>query len=528
MSETEYVLSIDLGTSGCKAGLVDYTGHVHAWAFREIETILLPGGGTEQDPGEWWRALKEACREAVGAGNVPLQAIRAVCANTQGETTVPVDENGEPLCRAILWMDTRGGPHIEARVGGPAFGYGFLKAARYLRLTGGVPSLTGKDNAGHMLFLKNERPELYAKTYKFLNALDYINLRLTGRYVSTFDSILTAWVTDNRDPDRIRVSPKLCATLGIPPAMIPEPVPCTEILGAVDPVFAREIGISARTPVVAGAIDATAAAIGAGTVRDGDVHLYLGTSSWLGAHVPRKKTDVFSAIAAVPCAVPSRYLLIALQATAGGNLTFLRDHVFYPRDGLSDEACPPDFFARLDKLVEESPAGANGILFTPWIFGERAPVEDRNIRAGIHNLSLEHTRADLVRAVLEGIALNTRWVLGAVEKFLGGPRDSIAVVGGGGSSAVWCRILADVLDRPIRQVMNPIQANLRGSAYIAAAALGKIRFDDVPERVQTNELFRPNPRHRRTYDLHYREFRKLYRATRRIHRRLNAFHHRRP
>lgn len=521
----ECVLAIDLGTSGCKAALVDYTGRVHAWAFRPVPTLILPGGGAEQDPHAWWRAVTDACKEAVERGGIPARAITAICANTQGEGTVPVDENGAPLSNAVLWMDTRGGPHIKSQAGGPLSGFSARKLWRFLRLTGGAPSLTGKDNAGHMLFIRNERPDIYARTHKFLNVLDYLNFKLTGRFVSTVDSVLTTWVTDNRDPDNIRIDPGLCAILGIPPRMIPEPVPCTEVLGAVDAAFARAAGLAPGTPVVAGAIDTTAAAVGAGTVRDGELHLYLGTSSWLGAHVPRKKTDIFSAIAAVPCAVPSKYLMIALQATAGGNLDFLRDNLFFPGDGLSSERGPADFHARLDELARAVPPGANGLIYTPWIYGERAPVEDRNIRAGIHNLSLGHTRADLARAVLEGIALNTRWVLGPVERFLGGPCESIAVVGGGGVSAVWCRILADVLGRSVRQMADPLQANVRGSAYIAAAALGKIRFEDVPDLVRTRETFAPDSGNRAVYDLHYREFVKIYRANRGIHHRLNAFHH---
>jgi xylulokinase len=522
----ECALAIDLGTSGCKAALVDYTGRVRAWAFRAVPTVILPGGGAEQDPLAWWRAITETCREAVERGGIPARAITAVCANTQGESTLPVDENGVPLSNAILWMDTRGGPHIKAQVGGPLSGFSARKLWRFLRLTGGAPSLTGKDNAGHMLFIRDERPDVYARTHKFLNVIDYVNFKLTGRFVSTVDSVLTTWVTDNRDPGNIRIDPGLCAFLGIPPRMIPEPVPCTEVLGEVDACFARDTGLAPGTPVVAGAIDTTAAAVGAGTVRDGDLHLYLGTSSWIGAHVPRKKTDIFSAIAAVPCAIPAKYLMIALQATAGGNLTFLRDSLFFPGDALSSERSPADFYARLDELAGGAPPGANGLVYTPWIYGERAPVEDRNIRAGIHNLSLGHTRADLARAVLEGIALNTRWVLGPVERFLGGPCESIAVVGGGGVSSVWCRILADVLGRPVRQIADPIQANVRGSAYIAAAALGKVRFEDVPNLVQTRETFEPAPGNRAVYDLHFREFLNLYHANRGIHRRLNAFHHR--
>jgi len=524
----EYVLAIDLGTSGCKAAIVDYFGTVHAWEFRGVETILPPGGRAEQDPEAWWRAITAACRAVVKQGVVPAGAIAAICANTQGEGTVPVDRDGKPLGNAILWMDTRGAALVRKRMSGlvNVSGYSPEKIVQYIWLTGGAPSLTGKAPVGHMLLIKQQQPDIYRRTHKFLNVLDYVNFRLTGRLVSTFDSIATSWLTDNRSPDRVKIDPRLCALIGIPPEKIPAPVPCTEILGGVAPDFAREVGLAPATPVGAGAIDATAAAVGAGTIGDGDTHLYLGTSNWFAAHVPFKKTDLLSAIASLPCAVPGKYLMIALQATACGNLTFLRDNLLFHRDLLYRDETPATFYQILDRLAESAPPGAHGLLYTPWIYGERAPVENQSIRAGFHNLSLEHTRPDLIRAVFEGVALNVRWLLKPVEKFLGRRCLSIAAVGGGAKSAVWCQIFADVLDRQIRQVRNPIEANVRGSAFIAAAALGRIRFDEIPQRVAIQATYDPQPQNRRVYDLHFAEFTNLYQAEKGIHQRLNAFHHR--
>ncbi len=522
------VLAIDLGTSGCKAALVDLNGVVLGWDFRAVNTILPPGGGAEQNPDDWWHAILTSCKGVIRQTKVEPSSVIAICANTQGEGTIPVDKNGRPLCNAILWMDTRGASLVKKRLGGPLNVAGFAphKLVHFIRLTGGVPSLTGKDPVGHMLLIKHEMPQVFRQTHKFLNVLDYINFKLTGRLVSTVDSIVTSWVTDNRNPRHIVLDNSLCDLIGIPPDKIPQPVPCTEILGEVDAKFAAAVGLSRHTPVVAGAIDATAAAVGSGAVADGDVHLYLGTSNWLGAHVPCKKTDLLSAIASLPCAIPSKYLMIALQATACGNLNFLVDKILFPSDTLQRSGKPKDVFKILDQLAENSPPGANGLIYTPWIYGERAPVENQTIRAGIHNLSLEHTRADLVRAVLEGVALNIKWVLKPVEKFLGKRCASIAAVGGGANSAIWCRILADVLDRPIRQIKKPIEANVRGSAFIAAVALGEMTYQDVPTRVGVESVCYPSPEHQKLYGLHFQEFKNLYDVEKSIHRRLNAFHHR--
>lgn len=520
------ILAIDLGTSGCKAALVSLTGKVLAWESRKVETIILPNGGAEQDPDAWWGAITESIRALMDRGVVTPSAIKAVCANTQGEGTVPVDESGRHLCNAILWMDTRGESHVRRAVGGPlaVLGYSVPKLLRYLRLTGGAPSLTGKDPAGHMLFVKNERPEIYARTDKFLSVLDYINFRMTGRMAAAFDMSVTSWVTDNRASGALKYDDSLCSILGIPREKFASLVPCTEILGELTQEFAAATGLAQGTVVVAGAMDTSAAAIGSGAVRDGDLHLYLGTSSWLGAHVPYKKTAIFSAIASIPCAIPGKYLMTALQATAGGNITFLRDRILYPDDALREKECPADFFERVENLIVSSPPGSRGIIYTPWIYGERAPVEDHTIRAGFHNISLEHTRADLVRAVHEGVAMNTRWLLAPVEKFLGRRVESIAAVGGGACSAQWCQIFADVMGRPIRQIENPIEANVRGSAFIAGVALGRMNFADVADLVGVTKTYEPRAETRRVYDTHFAEFVKLYHAQKKSSQRLRSFH----
>src|SRR5262249_41781845 len=159
----------------------------------------------------------------------------------------------------------------------------------------------------------------------------------------------------------------------------------------------------------------------------------------------------------------------------------LRDKILYHRDELLCEENVPDVYKIMDRIAERTPAGSNGVLYTPWIYGERAPAEDFTVRAAIYNLSLENSRAAIIRAVLEVVALNPRWLLQPFEKFLSRSLDCINIVGGGASSRVWCQIFADVLNRPIRQVKDPIQANVRGAAFIAAVGLGILAFDNVPE-----------------------------------------------
>jgi xylulokinase len=520
----QYVLAVDLGTSGCKAALVSVHGKVLAWEFESVETLLFPNGGAEQDAQAWWNAFLRVAKRLIAKGLVPASEIIAICCSTQGECTVPVDPEGRPLMNAILWMDARGRKHLRAITSGPITVAGFhpLRLWRWIRLTGGAPSLSGKDPAAHMLYIKHQHPDIYQRTYKFLNALDYLNLRLSGRFVATYDSILTSWVTDNRDPFNVVYSEALLRGSGIAPEKFPEIVKCTDVIGRLQPEVAGELGLRADIAVVAGAIDVAAAAVGSGAVRDYAAHLYIGTSSWLAAHVPFKKTDIISSLASVPCAIPGRYLLTALQATAGGNLTFLRDKILYHKDELLQEESVPDVYKIMDRIAERTPAGSHGVLYTPWIWGERAPAEDATVRAAIYNLSLENSREDIIRAVLEGVAFNTRWLLRPFEKFLGRSLDCINMVGGGAASNIWCQIFADVLNRPVRQVRDPIQANVRGAAFIAAVGLGIISYNDVTEGIEYQHEYQPTAAHRHIYDNYFQEFVNIYRQNKAIYRRLNG------
>jgi xylulokinase len=523
MSQAPVTLAVDLGTSGIKVALIEDSGQVLGWESVPIRLLVTADGGAEQVPAEWWGGFLEASKRLVGRGLVPPAAIRAVCCSTQGEGTIPVGRDGRELMNAILWMDMRGAEPLRRQFGGlvNVQGASLRRVLRWIRLTGGMPSMTGKDPAGHMLLVRDRFPEVYARTWKFLSVLDFMNLRLTGRFVATHDSILTSWVTDNRDVDRVHYHPALVRDCGIDAGKLPEIVPCTAVLGPLLPAVAQALGLPAGVPVVAGAIDTTAAAVGSGGVADHDLHLYLGTSTWMAAHVPAKKTDLLRALASVPGALPGRWLLIALQATGGGNLTFLRDKVIYRKDELLQETGLPDVFKVMDGMAERVPAGANGLLYTPWIWGERAPVEDRTLRAGLLNLSLENDRADIIRAFLEGVAFNSRWLLKPVEQFMGRSVPRLRMVGGGASSDVWCQIYADVLDREVVQLADPLQANARGAAFIAAVALGRLGFADVPGRLAVRRTYQPLAAHRRVYDDRFALFTEAYRRLSPLYRRLN-------
>jgi len=245
-----------------------------------------------------------------------------------------------------------------------------------------------------------------------------------------------------------------------------------------------------------------------GAVADGAAHLYVGTSSWLSCHVDFKRTDPQHGIASLPSALPGRYLVSDEQETAGASLEKLSALVG----------------AEIPELLAEAaavPAGAGGVLFTPWLNGERTPVDDHLVRGGWLNIGLDTTRAQLARATLEGVALNLRWMQGPVERFARRRLDPLAFVGGGARSELWCQIMADVLDREVRQIADPTDANVRGAAFLAGLALDALSVDDIPGRVAVAGVYRPRPDTRATYDALFAAFRGLYKSTRRLYRRLN-------
>ena len=291
MANEKLILAVDLGTSSMKVALITVGGRVLGWESEPVHLIITPDGGAEQSPEEWWQAFLSAAGRLLKREQAASQQVIAVCCSTQGEGTVAVDSAGNALGNAILWMDMRGAPYLHEQLRGwiNINGVGISNVLRFVRLTGGLPSVTGKDPAGHMLFVRDAMPALYERTYKFLNVLDYINLRLTGEFVASFDSILTSWVTDNRDPDNIRYDDSLIRMLDIDREKLPDIVSCTKIIGQLRSEVADLLGLPGNIKVVAGAIDNTAAAIGAGTVEDYLPHLYIGTSSWIAAHVPFKK-----------------------------------------------------------------------------------------------------------------------------------------------------------------------------------------------------------------------------------------------
>jgi xylulokinase len=518
--EERFVLAIDLGTGGPKVGLVSLTGKVAWHDHCPVETHLLPNGGAVQDAAEWWELIADATRRAMASGVIEPGQVEAVSCTGQWSSTVPVDEHGIPVGECSLWMDSRGAPYSKRIISGPVSGYAPIPLTVWVKRTAGAPSTTGADPIGHMLHLLHDEPDVARAARWFLEPVDYLSMRFTGAATASHASMTGAWLTDNRDLDRLEYDEELVRRSGVSLRHLPPLRATGTVVGMVLPAVARDLGLPEGVQVVTGVPDLHTGALGAGTLLDYETHLAISTTSWISCSVPFKKTDVFHQIATVPGLTRDRYLVANNHETGGACLQWLRDQVIAPADGLSGDQGPPSY-EQLTEAAASIPAGAGDVIFTPWLSGERSPVDDRNARGGFHNLSLGTTRAHLVRAVLEGVAYNSRWLHEACEKFVKRRLDHVRFIGGGAQSDLWCQIHADVMDRTIERVADPVDANLRGAALLAGLALGAVRQDEVRDLVAVDATFRPDHTTRAVYDRLYAEFPKLYKAQKSMFQRLN-------
>ena len=506
-----WILAVDLGTGGPKTGAVTLRGGPLAHAMSAVRTRYLPGGGAVQDPAEWWDQIRTGVRSTLASGAVDPNALIGVGITGQWGSTVPVDGEGQAVGDCMLWADTRGGRFAAKAMGGPValFGYSPGNMLRWVQLTGGAPSPNGADPLGHELYLRNCEPEVYAKTRTLLEPLDYLGLRFTGRAVATPGSMILSWLTDNRPGAKPAYVPELVRRSGRDPERLPQLVPTGSVVGHVLPSVADELGMPS-VPVVAGVPDLHSSYLGSGAVEPFEAHLTISSTAWIACEVPFKRTDVIHQMASVPGTRRDGYLVANNHETAGLCLKWLRDSI-----GIGG-------YEALCELAESAAPGSGGVIFTPWLNGERTPVEDRTLRAAFLNVSLNTDRAQLVRAVLEGVAFNARWLLDAVEKFVGRQLPSLRILGGGAQSDLWCQIHADVLGRRIERVADPMYAALRGAGLFAAISLGKLSHEDVRGLVRVTETFEPDDRSRTVYEPMYTEFKRFYGALHGSYSRLNG------
>ncbi len=486
----QYLIAHDLGTSAVKAALTDLTGRVIASAERRYPVYYSPDGGAEQDPEEWWAAIVATTHEMLAKAGIQPSQVIGMSMDAQMVGTVPVDKDGKPLRRVMIWLDSRA-----------------QKEAEYLVAATGFPFITGKAPSAKVLWIKNNEPEIFAKTYKFLDCKDYLQFRMTGEYGT---DLTLAIATTYLNPYTMDWWDEVLGVMGVPKDMLPPVMPSTQVVGRLTKQAAEELGLVEGIPVISGGGDVPCAVIGSGAISHGRVHLYLGTSAWVFASVKDFILDAEGIAPGVSCD-SSSFILGGEMDNAGGCLKWFVENLFSKEDEEEAKKLGLNLFAYLDHKALETPPGAEGLLFLPWLWGERAPLDDDLVRGGFVMLGLNHTRWHMARAILEGCGHHLRWIFDALAK-AGVPPQDVNVIGGGAASKIWLQILADVTNVRLRQVEGPLDACARGAAMTAAVGLGIYPDFAAVEKVirLTGAEFAPNAELRSLYDQAYVNFRSLY------------------
>ncbi len=479
------IIAIDVGTTGTKAALIDRGGRILASGYAGYDTRTADGSVMEQDPRDWWAATCAALAQMWSAA--PPAEPAAVALSGQMQDLILLDEQ-EALGPAILYADSRATAEAAQLV--DLFGY-----AKLTRITGneqGPSSVLAK-----WLWLRHhDSTRLDQARALLLGAHDYVEWRLCGSRAADFTTASTTGLLDLRAN---RWAESLIEELGLDAGKLPPLLPAGAPLGTVTPAAAQATGIPAGTPVHKGCGDLGATTVGAGAGLPGRAYGYLGTSGWIAASLDQATPKPAQGVFTLRHPDPARYIQVAPMLTAGGNLDWLRG-------ALADS--DPLAYDELNRLAGQAPPGSRGLIYLPYLAGERSPFSDPNARAAFIGVSGQTTRAEMARAVLEGVAMGYRALGDGLGLVAGGP---LLLTGGGGKSAVWAQILADVLDRPVQVLVDPGNAPARGAALIAGQALGWYKgYLPAGDFFPVAATYRPEPDHRAVYDELYALFASLY------------------
>ncbi len=520
----KYIISHDMGTSSDKAILITIYGDIIDSAKQNYPIYHPKPGYAEQDPFDWWNAVCQTTKTVLKSSKVKPENVAGMTFSSQMQNLIPVSREAVPLMRSMTWLDSRSADIMREQLWTPPriLGYNIFHLLRFLIITGGGPGHTGKDQIGKMLWLQHHEPSIFAQTHKFLDTKDFIIYQLTGKMVTSVDLAVVWWLLDTRK-NRNQWHPKLCRLANIRLDQLPEVKESASIVGEVTVKAAEQIGLLPGTPIINGAGDLSAAALGSGAIDEGELHISLGTSGWVAGHFTKRKIDIPHYTGCIGSTYPQKYYLgMAHQETAGVCLEWLKNNVLYHEEQLTEERKVAEIYQVLDQLAEQAGPGAEGLIFTPWMFGERCPLDDDFVRAGLFNIGLNHSREHIIRAVFEGIAFNTRWAMETLEN-LYSKVEELNIIGGGAKSDIWCQIITDITNRKINRVKDPQQAGARGMALLASMTLDYIKsYHDIKNYIKIDRSFYPNPDHRKLYDRLFKEFKNIYKQNKKWYRRMNV------
>lgn len=497
------VIAYDVGTTGLKTCLFEIsmedgvrylTGEVDSYQLH-----VLDNGGVEQDPDDWWRAMGRSTKKLMARTGTPCAEIKGITFCSQFQTVVLVDAQGRPLRRAMSCMDARANKQFKDHMatGLRVEGLDVVKVLKYLFITGAV-SASAKDPAWKYLWVMENEPEIFQKTYKWLDAKDYLVCKATGVMKASRDD---AGGTFLYDVKKDCWSKTLCRMLGINMDHLPSICASADEVGKLLPQAAEELGLAPGTPVFSGGSDVSLCSIGAGCTQESDVLVYSGTSGWVATTVKKLHLDLGNLIGALVGVDPESYNYIAEVETSGKCLEWVKDRV----DQMGMD------YPQMVEYIKDVPAGSNGVIFSPWMHGNRCPFDDANSRGVFFNLDIDTRGCDMMHAVVEGVCMHMRWLLECTERKFK-TSDAIRFTGGTALAPEFCQILSDVLGRDVETIDNPRQVGAMGAAALLAVSFGMLDdIKDIKKIIRVSHVYHPNPKHTAVYDRIFPVFQDLYR-----------------
>lgn len=529
---SKYVITYDIGTTGIKTCLIEIDKEMKILAsategyglYVDEETGVK--GGSEQDADEWWNAMcvttKEVFKKCKKIKKEQIEGI-SFCSAMQG--LVLVDKQGKCIRRPMTYMDQRAREEIKKGIahGVQVAGAEVTKLLKYLKYTGAVSSSV-KDPIWKYKWVEAHEPENFKRIYKWLDVKEYMILRCSGEFVMTNDSAFGTLLYDTRKGHEGWCKP-ICDMVGVNIEHMPVIKASTEKVGEVTAQAAKELGLAEGTAVYGGGGDASLIGVGAGATEIGDTHIYSGTSGWVGTVVPEQLVDAGAMMAAIVGANPETYNYFAELETSNKCVGWVKDHlaldeigVFlkkygHKKDDLEKESF--NLYDYLEEVIERANPGSDGVVFTPWLHGNRCPFEDPNAAGMFFNIHLETGKTELIRAVVEGVCFHMRWMLERQEQKVAKYKKSNAVrfCGGGALGAATCQILSDILQRDVEVVDSPQNIGAVGAAACIAVGTGMIpSMTDVKKLIPAKITYHPNKANKAVYDRNFEVFKNLYKC----------------
>jgi xylulokinase len=497
-----WAIGVDVGTTNVKAALVAADGTLVASAQRPLETRREGRGDAtvaEQDADAMWAQLVDAVRELTAAEPEAAAGVVALGICSQYSSVVPVDAATRPLAPMLMWQDRRGTERCFEILSRDDRAFATWVERH------GIPPVGGGLSLGHILHLQHDQPELHDRTAAYLEAMDYLTARCTGRITASQHSTYMFQLCDNRKLGATSYDDELVELAGVDAMRLPPLVSVDAPVGRLLPDIARALGLPESVTVYAGTNDTATVAVATGTSASGRAGLAIGTTSVLVDAIADYRVDLEHQLFSMPGPFVDEYVVCAENGLGGQVLEHVLGRIVYARDELGDHSVD-DAFAALDATLAATAPGAGGVLFLPWLNGSLAPGGASEIRGGFVHMSLETTRRDLLRAVVEGIAHNLGWLLPHVEAFTGTTVRDLAFVGGAARSRQWCRALADVIGRPVEAISTPDRAVARATALLALHRHGVIDRAALDASARGTDRYEPVTAHHEWYAARQAQF----------------------